>query len=129
MPIRERLILENALAPFVANGAIQWVVSQDEFQCRLARGASPVTVVMHHQTVSHRRGARSDQAVTARGFYLHQTLAACSYRFQTGMVAEGGNVNAHHFRGTCEHDTLWHTIFLTIDSDSNEFGHGRPIIR
>src|SRR6266498_2571653 len=93
-PIRERLVLERALAPFVTHGAVEWVVDQQELEGALLAGARDLAgeLGLDDHAVGDGGGAGGERLALADD--LDQALAAGAERQQQLMVVDG-----HFHRG------------------------------
>ena len=87
-------VLQGTFAAFVADGAIQRMVQQNEAQVGLLGRLDGRGVRTHHHAVRHGRIAGRVQHRAAGAVELHQALAATGDRIQFGMAAENRDFNA-----------------------------------
>ncbi len=96
-PIAENHVLQLALAPFVANGTIQRMIRQQEFQRALARLPNLRRIRVDHHTL--RDGQCACDLQLRRLLYFHQAHAAGGLKRETVVIAKCRNLYPGLFRG------------------------------
>ena len=118
-PMRHGEVLQGAFAALVADGAVERVRSEQEFQNLVAPGDDLFCAGAHHHAVRNRGGARRIQlravldlrravfvelglpgrTVDHRAANFHQAHTAHAHRLHLGMVAEHRDIITDHLRG------------------------------
>src|SRR6185437_14351488 len=109
--------------------AIQWMVSEQQFDHALARLSDLVAVGCHH----HAFGDPSRACRLQLRHFLnpHQTHAARALQRQVGVVAERWNLDADGLAGLDQQAARWRRDHLAVDRNVYEFGsfsHLDPVL-
>src|SRR5690606_30489269 len=120
-PVLERIVLQRALAAFVAHRAVQRVVEQEKLQHALAQVPDEVRLGADHQAVGGLHGAGGDRLALA--LHLHQAHAADAHRIQLVVVAEHRNFDARLRRRLHQAHAFGHFNFYAVERHFDELAH------
>ena len=108
-------ILQLAFTAFVAHGAVERVVDEQEFHHAFLRLPGHFGMGMHHHAVGYRRGAGRQRL--GRFFHFHQAHAAAGGDGKFFVVTEVGDVGAELLRRFNHGRALLYRYFLTVNAD------------
>src|SRR4029077_5504653 len=117
--VAEHHVLQFALAAFVADGAIERVVGQQEFQHVFARVAPLLGVGAHDHTFSRNHGAGGLQL--GHFFNFDQAHPARSLQRKARVVAERRNFGADAARGFDQQRSRWNLQVAVVNLQRNQF--------
>ncbi len=113
--VLEGHVLQFALAAGVADGAVERVVAEQEFDHRLARLADLVSVSGYDHAIGDRDGAGGLQL--GHFFNAHQAHAARRLEREARVIAERGYFNAHGLAGFNKKSARGRGDFFAVDGD------------
>ena len=102
--VAKRLILQRALAAFIANRAIEWMICQQQFEHTLLGFFDAISCCAHNLTLGHWRHARHNHHRSARCFYFNKTLPTHADRRHSRVITKS-----------------WDEIFSAISRRNNQF--------
>ena len=121
--VLERLVLQWALAAFVADRAVQRVVDEDELQRVLTSLYGGLAGIAELQALGHADGAGRDDHPAAAHVLLHQAHTARAQRVQLGVRAEHRDVDVDQPGRIGQQHPVGDFIFDIVDSDGYEIRH------
>jgi hypothetical protein len=123
-PMRERLILERALAALVAHRAVERMVGEQQLDHAFLSPLGGRRVGLDLHVGRDREHARRLQHRTAAGVDLDHALAAHADRLHAGVVAELRHVDACPLGGGDDQLALARRERHAVDRDGNGVGVG-----
>ena len=115
--ITHRQILQLAFAALVTDGAIQWMVDEQEFHHRLLRLDSAIGFGVHHHALRHRCGAGRHGL---GGFlHVHQAHAAVGGNAQFLVITKMRNEGARLLGRLNDHAAGCCFYFFAVDFNLN----------
>ena len=115
-PIGERHVLQFALSARVTHRAIQWVITEQQLDHRLARLAHFLVIAGDDHALGDHCGAGSLQL--GHLFNLHQAHAASALQRQIGVITEGRYLNARTLAGLNQQRPRGSRKLFSVDSES-----------